>query len=646
VLGDQRAKTLMHIVTEVEPITGAIFSRNRYNPIFPDRVTFFDVDDVNRSVTTDRAEFIGRNGTLSYPDAMKRTRLSGKTGSALDPCIALQVPFDLYDDQEKEIVFRLGSAKNPGDAIHLAQKFKGKTTAAASLKKVGQYWDDALNVLHVETPDKSLDFLANGWLTYQTLACRIWARSGYYQSGGAFGFRDQLQDVISLFHVKPQIARAQILLCASRQYKEGDVQHWWHPPSGRGVRTRCSDDFLWLPFTTARYIAATGDRDILQESVPYLDGRLLNQGEESYYDLPALSKEPATLYEHCVAAVTYGLRFGLHGLPLIGSGDWNDGMDRVGEHGKGESIWLGFFLYNVLDMFAPVAISRGDTQFADRCRSEAAILKRNIAEHGWDGEWYRRAYFDNGAALGSAANTECRIDSISQSWSVLSGGGETERSAMGMKAVDKYLVRRDDAIIQLLDPPFDKTDMNPGYIKGYVPGVRENGGQYTHAAIWTMMAFAALGENEKVWELFSLINPLNHGNTAALMGKYKVEPYVIAADVYGADPHKGRGGWTWYTGSAGWTNHFILESLLGITVRDGKMHLKPCLPAAWPSLKVRYRFGSTYYHLVMNQRDGAGELQIIADGVRQPGSVISLADDMKEHHLEISIFRKVSPADQ
>ncbi len=637
VLADMRPKSVMHIVTETDHTTGALFAKNNYNTIFQGRVAFFDVDDVNRTYTTDRTEFLGRNGTLKDPDAMLRTKLSGKTGASIDPCFAIQVPFDLYDEQEKEIVFRLGTGRNAHEAVQLVQKFKGNLAAAESLKNVAEYWNTTLGAIQVETPDPSLDVLANGWLTYQTLACRIWARSGYYQSGGAFGFRDQLQDIMSLLHTKPQIARSQILLCASRQFREGDVQHWWHPPTGRGVRTKCSDDYLWLPFATARYIISTGDKDILNEGVHYLEGRLLNPGEESYYDLPVRSEDSATLYQHCVAAITNGLTFGERGLPLIGAGDWNDGMDKVGMHGKGESVWLAFFLYDVLIRFADVAALNGDEAFASKCRDDAKKLQENIEKNAWDGEWYRRAYFDNGAPLGSAENAECRIDSISQSWSVLSGAGDKDRARQGMASLDKYLVRRDNGIIQLLDPPFDKSDLNPGYIKGYVPGVRENGGQYTHSAVWAIMAFAALGENAKVWELFSMINPISHGSTEEQVNIYKVEPYVVAADVYGAEPHIGRGGWTWYTGSAGWMNYFIIESLLGISLRGDKLLLKPCLPAEWPSVKIRYRYRSTYYSITIQQGGSDKEMVIMVDGNKVVDNIIQLADDKTDHIVVVNL---------
>ncbi|MGZ8462259.1 MAG: GH36-type glycosyl hydrolase domain-containing protein, partial [Candidatus Deferrimicrobiaceae bacterium] len=638
VLGDLRPKSAMHVVTEVSPDSGALFARNPYNTEFAGRVAFFDVDDTIRTVSGDRMEFLGRNGTLRSPAAMARARLSGKVGAALDPCAAIQVPFELADGEEREIIFRLGAGRDAEDARNLVHRYRGSATARGVLETVWHYWNHTLGAVHVETPDPSLNVLANGWLLYQTLACRLWARSGYYQSGGAFGFRDQLQDAMALIHAEPNLVREHLLRCAARQFPEGDVQHWWHPPSGRGVRTHCSDDFLWLPLATCRYVMNTGDTGVLDEPIHFVEGRPVSAEEDSYYDLPGRSEEAASLYEHCVRAILRGLRTGRHGLPLIGSGDWNDGMNLVGEHGKGESVWLGFFLYEVLLRFAEVARTRGDLSFAERCRREAGQLRLNIEQNGWDGEWYRRAYFDDGSPLGSASNPECRIDSIAQSWSVLSGAGNAERSRMAMEAVDRRLVRRDHALIQLLDPPFDKSDMNPGYIKGYVPGVRENGGQYTHGAIWAAMAFAALGDNRRAWELLAMINPVNHARSPEGVATYKVEPYVVAADVYALSPHDGRGGWTWYTGSAGWMYQLIVESLLGLRLEVDKLRFAPCLPADWKAFKVYYRYRETVYEIdILQQFAGEGETSVTVDGVAQPDRAIPFVDDRRKHSVEVVI---------
>jgi cellobiose phosphorylase len=629
VLGDLRPKTAMHVVTQVDPSGGALQARNAYNMEFPDRVAFFHVDDPTRRVSGNRTEFVGRNGTLANPAAMRRAQLSNRVGAGLDPCGALQLAFELADGQEREIVFTLGMAGSATPEPH------------AALQRVQQYWARTLGAVQVETPDRAFDLIANGWLLYQTLACRLWARSGHYQSGGAFGFRDQLQDVMALIHAEPRLARAQLLRCAAHQFRDGDVQHWWHPPSDRGVRTHCSDDFLWLPWAASRYVLSTGDAAILNEPVHFLEGRPVNATEDSYYDLPARSTEKASLYQHCVRAIERGARFGEHGLPLIGSGDWNDGMDQVGAQGKGESVWLAFFRHDVLERFARLARTHGDTGFAESCLRGAAELRLNIERHGWDGEWYRRAYFDDGSPLGSAGNAECQIDSIAQSWSVLSGASDPERSRRAMEALDQHLVSREHGLVKLLHPPFDKSGSNPGYIKGYVPGVRENGGQYTHAAIWAAMAFADLGDGRRAWELFAMINPVNHAKSAAAIATYKVEPYVMAADVYALAPHTGRGGWTWYTGSAGWMYRLAVESLLGLRREGDKLRFAPCLPTDWTGFKLRYRYGDTVYRIAVVS-NASGSSSVTVDDAEQPDNAISMVDDHREHVVVVSIASKAT----
>jgi cellobiose phosphorylase len=639
VLGDLRSKNLMHIVTELDISSGSIVARNPYNTEFGSRLAFFDTDESMRTITTDREEFIGRNGNLRNPDALNRARLSGKTGAGLDPCAAIQVPFGLDDHEEKEIIFRLGSGKDYKEATELIRQFRGSAVAREALEKVRNFWKNTLSTVQIDTPDPALNILTNGWLNYQTLSCRIWGRSGFYQSGGAFGFRDQLQDVLSLLHNQPQLAREQILRCASRQFREGDVQHWWHPPSGRGVRTRCSDDYLWLPYVTARYIQTTGDLAILSESVHFLEGRSLNQDEDSYYDLPIRSNQSASVYDHCLRALEHGFRYGEHGLPLMGSGDWNDGMDKVGILGKGESVWLAFFLYDILMLFIEVAEARRDSGFAQRCRSQADELARNIERHAWDGNWFLRAYFDDGTPLGSASNPECQIDSIAQSWSVLSRAAEPRKARIAIMSAERRLVIRERGIIQLFDPPFDKSSLNPGYIKGYAPGVRENGGQYTHGAIWMIMAFAFLKDHKRTWELLQMINPIHHANNPEQVARYRVEPYVIAADVYGIAKQSGRGGWTWYTGSAGWMYQLVLQSFLGIHREKDRLCFDPCLPAEWASTAVHYRYQESVYHILTERGSafGSAALRVRLDGAEQPDHYVLLINDGREHQVVLEL---------
>ena len=654
VMGEWRHANLMHIVTEIDGQTGALFARNAYGKECNNRVVFAHLSEKDVSQSGSRTEFIGRNGSLASPAAMRRKRLSGRTGAALDPCASLQTQFSLLQNQEKEFVFTFGAGKNSDEVQQFINRFGGVAGARQALDEVHEYWNHTLGAVQVQTPDAALNVLANGWLVYQTISCRLWGRSGFYQSGGAYGFRDQLQDTLALMHATPWLAREQIIRCAQRQFPQGDVQHWWHPPNGQGVRTHFSDDYLWLAYATCRYVVSTGDYGVLDEQIHFIEGRALNAHEESYYDLPQQSNESASLYEHCVRAVKYGLKFGVHQLPLIGCGDWNDGMNLIGKDGKGESVWLAWFLVENLHSFSELANKRNDQAFAQICAAQAALLRGNIETHAWDGEWYKRAFFDDGTPLGSKDNDECQIDSISQSWSVISKSGDPVRAKQAMASVNQRLIARDVQLIKLLDPPFDKSSLEPGYIKGYVPGVRENGGQYTHAAIWATMAYAMQGETERAWELFAMLNPINHAISPSQVQTYKVEPYVMAADIYGADPHKGRGGWTWYTGAAGWMYQLTLETLLGLTLHNDQLHLTPCVPKHWPSYLVHYRYRDTVYHITINcNLDKLPDLTALTldnktvdlDNLNQLSQsddvdalyVIPLLNDKQEHHVLINL---------
>ncbi len=639
VLGETRGRTSAHIVTEVDPQTGAVLAKNAFSVDFSDRLAFFQASEANRSVTCDRTEFLGRNGSPAEPAALLRTRLSGKAGAGVDPCAAIQNWMELADGEERELVFILGAGSSAAEAVSLIQRFQGVGDARRTLEKVWAYWTHALSGIYLETPDASVNALGNGWLMYQTMACRFWGRSGFYQSGGAYGFRDQLQDAMALTYAAGHLTRDHLLRCAARQFCEGDVQHWWHPPTGRGVRTRISDDYLWLPFVAAHYVRVTGDTGVLDETAGFLTDRPLAEGEESFYGQPQQSEEQATLYEHCQRAIQHGLRFGRHGLPLMGSGDWNDGMNMVGPHGQGESVWLGFFLYAVLDQFAPLAEQRGDLDFAAKCRQQAARLKTQLQTEAWDGEWYLRAWFDDGTPLGSRQNIECQIDALPQSWAVLSGAGEPNRMRQAMDAVGQRLVNTEERIIRLFDPPFNTGPLEPGYIKGYLPGVRENGGQYTHAAIWTTMAYALMGDTAKAWQCFDLINPIRHGSNAEAIATYKVEPYVVAADVYGAHPHEGRGGWTWYTGSAGWMYRLIVEVLVGLRLEGGtRLTFRPCVPQGWNSFVVNYRFQNTFYRIHFQVGQPSHHVgRVLIDNQEQSDKTVHLVDDRREHRVDITL---------
>jgi len=638
VLGDLRSRTQMHVVTERDERSGAILARNPLNPDFPARLAFVDTSARERTVTGDRAEFLGRGGGIDAPAALKRVRLSNRTGAGLDPCAAILATIEIPPGQEREVVFVLGVGRDVEDVQRLLQRFRSPAGARASLEAVWQHWNRVLGTVHVETPDRLIDPLVNGWLEYQIISSRLWGRTGLYQSGGAYGFRDQLQDAMAVAHTAPELLREHLLRAAAHQFREGDVQHWWHPPSGRGVRTHFSDDYLWLPLAIARHVAMVADTGVLDETVPFLDGRPVKADEESYYDLPEVTDERATLYEHGARAIDRAIgRTGPHGLPLIGCGDWNDGMNLVGAQGRGESVWLAFFIISVVDAYMPLARRRGEHVRVSRWLAAATSLRERVETAAWDGEWYRRASTDDGRWLGSAGSAECRIDSLPQSWAVLSGAAPEARARQAMQAVDRLLVDRDHRLIRLFDPPFDSSDLEPGYIKGYVPGVRENGGQYTHAAVWTAMAFARLGDAAAAWELAGLINPTGHASGDGAT-RYRVEPYVLAADVYGVAPHTGRGGWTWYTGSAGWYLRLLIEELLGVCRRGDRLELHPLLPQDWSGFTLHYRHGRTFHHLTFT-RTGPGQtvLTVRLDGVEQPDRCVPLTDDGRERQVAIAI---------
>jgi cyclic beta-1,2-glucan synthetase len=637
VLGFDRSRTVPFVVTEADVENRCIRARNRYNNEFAERIAFFATDQAVSSLTCDRKEFIGRNGDLRRPAALKRESLSGRNGAGLDPCAALQTTIELEPGKELEMIFLIGEAGSNDEVEDVLSRFRDLNAAKESFTEVVNYWEKVLGTIEIRTPDEALNTIVNRWLLYQAIACRVWARSAFYQSGGAFGFRDQLQDVMSLVYAKPEIAREQILIAAAHQFKEGDVQHWWHPPTGRGVRTRISDDLLWLPFVTSFYTKVTGDTSLLDEIVPFIEAPLLVQGQSDSYTQPTVSAESATVFEHCLRAIDRSLGVGEHGLPLMGAGDWNDGMNFVGHEGKGESIWMGWFLISTLTDFIPLLDGRDASDREAKYLQHIEDLKTALEENAWDGNWFRRAYFDDGTPLGSAENEECQIDSIAQAWSVISGGGNHHQATRAMASVDEYLIRRGDGIVLLFTPPFDKSPLNPGYIKGYVPGIRENGGQYTHAAIWTIIAHAMLGDGDKVGELFALLNPINHAGTRAGLHKYKVEPYVTSGDVYSEPRHIGRGGWTWYTGSAAWMYRAALEAMLGFYLKGKTLTIAPCIPRSWRDFEIDYRRGDTMYRIRVENPAGVcrGVAEVRLDGVLLPSNEIPLVEDQQSHHVSV-----------
>ena len=643
-LGPNGTVPAPYVVTSKDALTRALFARNAWRAEFGSRIAFADLSGLQTSWTCDRTEFLGRLGAADRPAALVHgTPLSGRVGAALDPCTALQMAIDLAPGAQTEVVFLLGDAAAEAGAQALITKYRHADVDAV-LRDVEALWSTLRDVVQVRTPDRAMDILLNDWLLYQTLSCRVWGRTAYYQSSGAYGFRDQLQDGLSLCVARPDLVREHLLRAAARQFVEGDVQHWWLPPAGQGVRTRISDDRIWLPYVAMHYVQVTGDAAVLDEIVPFLDGAVLKDGEHEAFFQPTVSAQQGSLYEHCARALDVSLSLGPHGLPLMGTGDWNDGMNRVGIGGSGESVWLGWFLLDTIARFRPTAETRGDHDRARRWQACSATVGAALEQDGWDGAWYRRGYYDDGTPLGSDGSDECKIDAIAQSWSVLSGVADPTRAAQAMAAVDERLVDRANRVAMLFTPPFDHAQEDPGYIKGYPPGIRENGGQYTHGALWSIFAWTRLGDGDRAGELFDIVNPIRHADSADAIARYKVEPYVSCADVCSVAPLAGRGGWTWYTGSSGWLYRAGLEAILGFTVHGDQVRVDPCIPKAWPGFSINYRHRTSRYVIEVENPGGVsrGVAKVELDGVSVIGTLplkygaqVQLHDDGAQHRVRI-----------
>ena len=628
VLGATREKTRFDVQTSFDRAKSVIIAENPLDPDIPSMTAFLSMTGSIVWYTTSRREFIGRNGALSAPIALAENRWAQEEETIPDSCGVLGGLVELAPGETKSIAIALGAANGREEATQLASRYQDPGIANAAIDTAVAQWNSRLSSITVRTPEPALDLMLNKWAFYQALSCRVWGRNALYQSSGACGFRDQLQDVMAFVYAEPSLARDQIVKAAGRQFVEGDVQHWWHPHSGRGLRTKFSDDLVWLPFVVDHYLQVTGDQSVLDERTPYLTMRLLDEHEEELYAMPEVSPLETTVFDHCIHILNRAATTGKHGLPLMGSGDWNDGMNRVGIGGKGESVWLAWFLATTLRRFAAHAEARGYTGSAEFFRRKAGAYVDAVEQTSWDGEWYRRAYYDDGAPLGSHVNTECRIDSIAQSWSVISDAGDPERRRIAMASLHQHLVREDARLLMLLTPAFDKGSHDPGYIKGYLPGVRENGAQYTHAALWAVMATALQGDGDRAMELYQMINPITHALTPEDVAVYKVEPYVVAADVYTAEGHVGRGGWTWYTGSASWLYRVGLESILGFSKRGDSLVIDPCIPSSWSEFSLDYRFGSSLYRIHVLNPSGLQK--------GKPFS-IPLVDDGQEHSVEITL---------
>ena len=648
VLGPSRSATLPFVTTAIDPQTGAMFARNPWNIPFGSRIAFLDLRGGQTDWTGDRREFIGRNGSLADPAALAGgAPLSNNVGGGFDPCGAMRRRVTLPAHGSVEIVCFLGQAADVHAARELVTRYRGADLDAVA-ESVAVHWDNVLGRIQVRTPDRPMDIMLNGWLLYQALACRVWARAGFYQASGAYGFRDQLQDGMALVTSRPGETREHLLRAASRQFVEGDVQHWWLPHSGQGVRTRISDDRGWLALAVDHYVTATGDTAILDEQVPFLEAAALAASEHERFFQPEASDTTGTLFEHCARALDQSMAVGSHGLPLMGTGDWNDGMNRVGEQGLGESVWLGWMLHSAFTVFTRRAEERDDMAHAAAWRAHATDLQAALEREAWDGDWYRRGFYDDGTPLGTASAVECRIDSIAQSWAVLSGAADPIRAAHAMASAERELVRPRERLALLFTPPFGKTERDPGYIKAYPPGVRENGGQYTHAGLWLVMAFAAIGEGEKASRLFAMLNPINHARTRSDTHRYKVEPYVVAADVSGTEPHTGRGGWSWYTGSSGWMQRAGVESILGLRVQADVLLFDPCISSAWRSFEITLRHGAARYEIRVENPDGfeRGIAQATLDGIPLAAGPLRLAlqNDDATHRLLVRLGPLPHPA--
>ena len=603
VLGVYSYKSTKYISTDIEE--NFIYAQNPFNKYFYKDKTYLTIlGGEGLTFTGDKNEFIGKGRDLSTPKALSNDNLSNTCGGIYDPCLAACTKVYLEPGEQKSLIIMLGCEEELSTVKGFINYYSDINKCDEELNNVKKYWNDFLGKVKVKTPDSSMNYLLNGWLIYQTLSCRYLARTAFYQSGGAYGFRDQLQDSMSLGILDSEITRKQILRSASRQYKEGDVQHWWHPVIMSGIRTKFSDDLLWLPYVTIDYIKSTGDYSILNEKVPYLEDEPLREGEDERYTIVNSSNSEGTIYQHCIKAIDRALKFGENNLPLMGSGDWNDGMNTVGNGGKGESVWLAYFLYKILDDFILLCEYVKDDKKSIEYGKYKEFIQENIEKNAWDGGWYKRAFFDDGTALGSRENDECKIDSLPQSWSVISGAAKKSRALEAMRSVDRYLLNEEKGIILLLAPPFNNSKLEPGYIKGYVPGVRENGGQYTHAATWVILAWTLLGDGNKAWKYYNMINPINHSSNKISANNYKIEPYVMAADIYLREPHGGRGGWSWYTGASGWMYKVGLENILGLKrIQNKGYKITPCVPDSWNEYEINIKDDVGEYHIVVKRKN-------------------------------------------